>query len=250
MFHVKHLPSQPIEPDAVTASLGRIGITVSPLQAGMLAAHANLVLEANEQLNLTRITEPRAVLALHIVDSLAFLPLAGPLTGRIVDIGSGAGFPGIPLAILGYDVVLCESVRKKAAFLESTVEALELPIRVAPLRAEEMAASEPASAEVVIARAVSSLAALVELAAPLLRKGGRLLALKGSPAEAEIEEAQLAAGICGLEAAAGCSYELPTGEARSLFIYTKIAQPRLKLPRRPGMAQRHPLVCDLRRDKP
>ena len=63
-------------------------------------------------------------------------------------------------------------------------------------------------------------------------------------------EAQLAAGICGLEAAAGCSYGLPTGEARSLFIYTKIAQPRLKLPRRPGMAQRHPLVCDLRRDKP
>lgn len=240
MFHVKPFHTH-FTPDEVTVALSQAGVQASPDQASKLAAHAELVLKLNERLNLTRIVDHEDVLVLHIVDSLAFVPLIGPLRGNVLDIGSGAGFPGIPLAIMGHSVSLCESIRKKAAALEEIVGALALTVTVFPRRAEELAASSPAAFDVVTARAVSGLGALIELAAPLLSQGGRLVALKGMPEAQETERADRVAEICGMSLVSMVRYELPRGEARTVFEYRKVARAKIELPRRPGLAQRAPL---------
>lgn len=239
MFHVKHDPT-PLESNAVRARLAPLGLTLTDRQTDLLVRHAELVLEHNQYLNLTRITEPENVIDLHIVDSLSFLPHVETPGGRWLDIGSGAGYPGIPLAILGYDVTLCESVKKKAAFLATAVSDLGLATEVLPLRAEEVAVANPGSFDVVIARAVSSLPALVELASPLLRPGGCLIAMKGRPEAAERENVLAACAIVGMKPKQETDYQLPNGDLRSVFVYTRTGKARVSLPRRPGMAQRQP----------
>lgn len=242
MFHVKHLTeSFDLTPESVRAACEGAEVPVSLVQAAAMVKHARLVVDANTRMNLTRLTTPEEVLSLHIVDSVAFLPLVAPLAGRVIDIGSGAGYPGIPLAILNADVTLCESVKKKAAFLESVVRELGLPCDVEPLRAEELAAARPADASVVVARAVSSTAALIELAAPLLRTRGRLIALKGVPDEEELGQAMRAASLCGMRQQSRTEYTLPTAELRTVLVFEKVARARIGLPRRPGTAQRQPL---------
>lgn len=242
MFHVKHLSSpEAIDAADVQARLGVIGVSATEEQSARIARHAALVAVANTRMNLTRITGRDEVLALHIVDSLAFIEHCEPLTGDIVDIGSGAGYPGILLSILGYDVSLCESVKKKAAFLAECVADLGLNATVQAVRAEELALSAPRSADVVIARAVSALPSLIELAAPLLREGGRLVALKGNPEDSELASAENASPMCGMVQTAVRGYALPSGEERTLFVYERRGPTRLTLPRRPGMAQRQPL---------
>lgn len=242
MFHVKH-PNDSFElcPANVADAVRSVGVAVTLAQADLLLRHAELVLEANQYMNLTRITAAQAVLSLHIVDSLAFLPHVEPLTGRVVDIGSGAGYPGVPLAILGSEMILCESVKKKAAFLESASAALGLGATVRPLRAEELAGVSPGSANTVIARAVSATGALLELAAPLLQAAGRLIALKGTPDDEELERAARVAKLCGMTESTRASYVLPTGEQRTVLVFEKSGEPLLPLPRRPGAAQREPL---------
>lgn len=217
------------------------GVLVSADEAGLLARHAELVQIANERLNLTRITTDDGMLALHIVDSLAFLPLTGPLTGTVIDVGSGAGYPGIPLAVIGCDVVMCESVQKKAVFLRECLEELGVNAVVEGVRAEELALRAPAIADVVVARAVSALASLVELASPLLRNGGRLIALKGPGSSAEAAAGRSAAGRCGMVEESETAYTLPSGEARTVVVYRRQGEAAIQLPRRPGMAQKHPL---------
>lgn len=242
MFHVKHLiDSFDLSPGCVREACARADVTVSSEQAEALVKHAGLVLEANTRMNLTRITTTEEVISLHVVDSVAFLPLVAPLVGRVVDIGAGAGYPGIPLAIVGADVTLCESVKKKAAFLESAVDEIGLSCVVEPVRAEELATARPASADVVVARAVSSIAALVELAAPLLRSGGRLIALKGVPNDDERARGIAASAMCGLSEQSFIRYGLPSGECRTVVVFEKTGRPRISLPRRPGTAQRQPL---------
>ncbi len=242
MFHVKHLDhSLGLTPASVIRAISSVGVAVSPRQAELLISHAELVVEVNARINLTRLTEPEDVLWLHIVDSLAFLPMLAPLSGRVVDIGSGAGYPGVPLAILGSTVTLCESVKKKALFLEDVVSELALSASVKPLRAEELADQEPAAADFVVARAVSATASLVELAAPLLRIGGRLIALKGVPTADELGAGAAAADSCGMVPLKHSEYALPGGEQRTVLVYEKVKSPSVHLPRRPGAAQRQPL---------
>ncbi len=242
MFHVKH-SAHPEQIDATTVKvrLQAVGVDASEHQCEQIARHSLMVLEANARMNLTRITAAEDVLALHIVDSVAFLAHCEPLTGWIVDIGSGAGYPGIPLSILGREICLCESIKKKAAFLQQCVDDLGLDATVAPVRAEELSLSAPRSASIVIARAVSALPSLVELSSPLLRDGGRLVALKGTPDASELAAAATAARMCGMTVLSRTEYALPTGEARTLFVFERRGTPRLSLPRRPGMAQRQPL---------
>jgi 16S rRNA (guanine527-N7)-methyltransferase len=226
----------------IVDALERAEVRVTSAQAVMLARHAHLVELANRTMNLTRITAVEDVLERHVVDSLAFLRYAPTLGGRIADLGSGAGYPGIPLSIMGFDITLCESVKKKAAFLMSVVEELALPARVVAVRAEDLALEERNCYNVVVARALSALPSLVELAAPLLKKDGLLVALKGTPDPSEQAAGQYAASVCGMEVVGNDCYSLPGGEQRSVFVYQRVANPRVRLPRRPGMAQRNPLT--------
>ncbi len=242
MFHVKHEESAVgIDVARVMAVLQSCGVDPTWEQATLLARHAEFVREANRHVNLTRITDPEDVVHLHIADSLMFVSFVAPLKGLILDVGSGAGYPGIPLAIMGYDVQLCESVGKKAAFLAESVESLGLSVQVHAVRAEEFAARAPGRCDVVVFRAVSSLASLVELASPLLRQHGRAIALKAAIADDERSAGDRAAVLCGMKFVDEQRYALPSGENRTVLTYERTGSARTGLPRRPGLAQNHPL---------
>lgn len=194
-------------------------------------------------MNLTRIAGPESFVRLHLIDSLLPARLIDQPAGRVIDLGSGAGYPGIPLAIVGWDMSLCDSVRKKAAFLRDCVASLGLNVPVIDLRAEIIAERTPGAYGAVIARAVSSLSSLLELSSPLLRDGGLLLAMKGTPSADELNRGRAVCPLTGMTERRAVAYALPGGgESRTLLVYEKTGKPRTALPRRPGLAQRQPLA--------
>jgi 16S rRNA (guanine527-N7)-methyltransferase len=162
-----------------------LGIDLSSEQAAKLIAHLDLLDEWNERMNLTAIRDREQQLTRHVLDSLSVRPhLRGT---RLADVGSGAGFPGIPLAIVApqFHMALIESTGKKCRFLEHVRDALVLPnVEVVQARAE---AHQPAVRyDTVLARAVGSIAELVRVAGPMVGGGGRLLAMKGRLPEDEL----------------------------------------------------------------
>jgi 16S rRNA (guanine527-N7)-methyltransferase len=243
---VKHAERRPttVDAESVRSALDAAGVPVSLEQAEALAHHADLVLAANERMNLTAIKDVQEFVELHIVDSLAAVheAVGGP-EGPMVDIGTGGGYPGIPLAIVtGRPCVLLEATQKKAVFLEEVVETIGLPgVSVVNARAEEYADASPGFFSLAVVRGVGELATVVELAAPLLRVGGRLLAYKGRPPADELDRGARAAKLCGMAIRSERRYELPSGHQRVAIVYEKIAEPTVRLPRRPGMAAKRPL---------
>ena len=212
----------------------------------VMLQHLRLVLEANETTNLTRISSFDEGVLLHIEDSLAGLPevQASP-EGLLVDLGSGAGFPGIPLAIATKrPTLLVESVGKKAALLKGFAEQLGLSeqVEVYGGRAEELAVERPGQAAVVTARAVSKLGSLMELASPLLMHGGRLVCYKANVDDDEERVARAIQSKVGMEFCSVRDFVLSDGETRrSIWVFQKTAEPTILLPRKNGMAQRKPL---------
>ncbi len=242
MFHVK--PSGTALPsiERIRAALDCAGIGATEEQLQQLAAHAAVVLDANTTTNLTRITEPNDFVRLHILDSLMPLTFVDLLQGSVIDIGAGAGFPGIPLAIMGAEVTLCEARQKKAVLLERWSKELHLDVVVHAIRAEELIVSG-GGFQWVIARAVSSLSSLVELAAPLLKPGGCLVAMKGVRDSEEEARGVKVAGMAGLVVGAVHEYLLPNGpERRTIYILRRENPPQVVLPRRAGLAQKQPLA--------
>lgn len=187
----------------------------------------------------------------HIADSLTALDVPGvPEARRIGDLGSGAGLPGLVLAIAlpEAQVTLVESVGKKCAWMEATAERLRLAnAHVVWARAEEWEEGHGAC-DVVTARALGSLAVLCEYAAPLLREGGVLVAWKGAVDEAEEADGLAAAEVLGLERSAVLPvWPYPGSERRTLHVFRKTGPTAAGYPRRPGMAAKRPLSARLRR---
>lgn len=242
MFHVKHSDdTAPLTVHLVRSMLGTAGISVSDLQVEALTDHGNRVLRANNTINLTAVIEPEAFVRLHIIDSLLPLRMVEKAPGATLDMGTGAGYPGIPWAISGTSVVLCEATKKKAALLEQWAKDLPVVVEVVPMRAEEYAEVARGRFDTVVARAVSALPSLLELSSPLLRVGGQLVAMKGTPSVEEITHAEHAARHLGMSPIGMMEYTLPTGgEQRTLCVYEKVGEPSMQLPRRPGLAQRRP----------
>ncbi len=167
--------------------------------------HVQLLLGWNEAINLTAIRDPAEIARLHVVDSLSAVPLLRARgVQRILDLGTGGGFPGIPLAIaLGAEVLLVDSVGKKAAFLRAAAHAVAevLPVpHLVPVQARAEALASGQDRErwpIVTVRAVAALADLVELAFPLLVEGGALVAWKRGSLDEELRPAELAAEALG-----------------------------------------------------
>jgi 16S rRNA (guanine527-N7)-methyltransferase len=183
----------------------------------------------------------------HIADSLTALEVPGvPEARRIADLGSGAGLPGLVLAIAlpEAEVALVESVGKKCAWMEATVERLGLTnARVVCARVEEWDDGRGAY-DVVTARALGALAVVCEYAAPLLREGGVLVAWKGAVDEVEEADGLAAAAALGLERDAVLAVEPYAGsERRTLHIFRKVAPTPERYPRRAGMAAKRPLTA-------
>lgn len=220
-------------------------INLSNEQIGRCLDHLSLVIEANEKMNLTRILNVDDALVLHILDSLLLLkPLEVSPEGRFLDMGTGAGFPGIPLAIAsGRHGVLLDSVRKKVNAVQSFIDTLRLDgAQVIHDRIEHYALSNGGSFSCVVARALASLPVLVEYASPYLELGGLFVVTKGRPEEDELTSGYSAAEICGLDLIDLMSIELPHALGhREILVFEKIGRPQIKLPRAVGLAKKSPL---------
>lgn len=242
---MKHLNTKAYR-ERLTSLADAAGIELTDDQARRMLDHASWVVEQNRTLNLTSITEPDDVVRLHVLDSLLALSETKESSpGPIADLGTGAGFPGVPLAIAsGREAVLIDSVAKKSAALQSYLESSGLSpvIRATPGRAEELSAELEARFTVVTFRAVAPLPSLVELATPLLMPGGRLVALKGALDEDELKQGEAAGKIVGLDLTSVRSSALPEkGETRTLVVFTRCRESTIDLPRRTGRAQKRPL---------
>lgn len=209
---------------------------VEPALGARLAVYGAMLLDANRRTNLTGAKDAPA-LAQHILDALS---LVSEISGRLVDIGSGGGLPGIPLAIAtGVEIVLVEAVTKKAAFLERALRELGLAGTVAAGRAEALA-HDPHCREqfaVATARAVGTAPSVAELTVPFLRIGGRALLQRGAMEPAERQAVEDAAPMLG----ARFIEERPLAGDRRILILEKTAPTPSRFPRRVGVAQKRPL---------
>jgi 16S rRNA (guanine527-N7)-methyltransferase len=232
--------------DEMTLAFG-----LDAVQADALDHYLDLVLGWRRG-NVTAVRTRAAAIDLLLGDSLALLdvPVLAAAGPRWLDLGAGAGVPGIPLAVAcpSTELTLLDSVARKCAFLKAAVAAVGLAGRadVVCARSEAYAASGASGREafdVVLVRAVGSLAIVVELAAPLLAVGGALLAVKTVPgAERESAAGEAAAGRCGLSAAAIVPLSRSPLHESACVVYTKLAAAPDWLPRRPGLAARRPLA--------
>lgn len=222
------------------------GLTLSEHQIDQFRHLYALLLEGNQKMNLTRITEERDVVVKHFLDSLSLLKVYDEPTVRLVDVGAGAGFPALPLLIArpAWSAVLVESVQKKARFIEETAQILGLSATVLPKRAEDVG-RDPAYRDrfdLAVARAVSELSVLSELCLPLVRHGGFFAAYKGGDLETELSEARNAIRKLGGVLQEVVTLELPEGAgARTLVLIEKQGGTPAAYPRPAGVPQRKKL---------
>ncbi|HEX4806836.1 MAG TPA: 16S rRNA (guanine(527)-N(7))-methyltransferase RsmG [Conexibacter sp.] len=193
----------------------------------------------------TTVRDPAEAVHVHVADALVALELDEVrAAGRIADLGAGAGFPGLPLAVAlpAAEVALVESVARKCAFIRAAAETAGLTnVEVVPERAESWQAGL-GTCDVVTARAVAPLAVLAEYAAPLLREGGALVAWKGRRDEREERDAAAAAAELGMALEdVRPVHPYPGVEHRHLTVLRKLAPTPARFPRRPGMARKRPL---------
>jgi 16S rRNA (guanine527-N7)-methyltransferase len=200
------------------ASLLPAGLPNRDLVVASAAAHLELIVEANRSFNLTRITSPREAAIKHVLDSVLPWRLFAP-AGHVLDAGTGAGYPGIPLALTLPSVrfTLSESVGKKTRFVASAVRQLGLAnVEVIGIRAEEVLRDR--RADIVTARAVAPIRRLVATLAPSLKRGTRVLLYKGPDVAAEISEAAQELAKAKLRCEIVHAYELPDGLGRRTIV--------------------------------
>jgi 16S rRNA (guanine527-N7)-methyltransferase len=204
------------------------------------------ILEANKTTNLTRITSPEAARVLHIEDSLIGLDeLNKAPEGLYGDLGSGGGFPGVPLAIAtGRETILVDSVKKKMNIVQGVIDSLDEVscITTSSERIEDLARQYPEKFSVLTARALSRLNSLLELASPLLKQGGQLICYKAQLSGEELNEALALEKLLGMKLVSKREVILSDNESkRTILVFEKISHPRIALPRRVGLAQKQPL---------
>jgi 16S rRNA (guanine527-N7)-methyltransferase len=238
----------PVTIDLQTLLNEKLGITLSQQQLNAFSLYETELLEWNEKFNLTAIRDSDGVRVKHFLDSLTcLLEMKTKPPSRLIDIGTGAGFPGIPLRLLypNMQLTLVESVGKKAGFCSHIVEKLGLShVEVLTLRAEEVGQlkNHREKYDWAVARAVASLPILLEYLLPLVRVGGSMLAQKGESAHSEAQTAEKASRILGGRLKHITPVTLPgVVEERFLVVYDKVAATPSQYPRRVGLPAKSPL---------
>lgn len=223
------------------------GIALTPAQQRSFCCYYELLLAANAKVNLTAVTDPQGMAVKHVIDSLLCYRPEVFDGASLIDVGSGAGFPGVPLKIV-YAVsslILLESQQKKVNFLLSLVQTLALAqVSVVHARAEE-AARRPELRErfgVAVARAVAPLNVLAELCLPFVKPGGYCVALKGGNYQAELASAQRAIALLGGTVDLVKNVRLPGLDHERAIVYIKkTGVTPARFPRRPGLPAKRPL---------
>lgn len=244
----------------LTSGAAQLGLNLLPPQLAAFETYTHELLAWNDQFNLTAITEPEQVEIRHYLDSLALIPALATLEGvpiqvflsrpvKAVDVGAGAGFPGLALRILWPRLRLClmEATAKKVRFMEHMTARLALTdVQLVHGRAEELALREPhrAGYDLVVARAVAALPTLVEYLLPLAKRGGRVVAFKGTAAHEEALAAEQAIHMLGGQITKLIPVEVPgLAETRVLVVIDKVAQTPDGYPRGRGLPKKRPLGC-------
>ena len=220
------------------------GIVLEKDAAAQFAEYADFLCEYNAHTNLTAITEPQDIENKHFIDSLIFA--AQPeVRGSLLDVGSGAGFPGVPAKIVcpALSLALLESNGKKARFLQQLAARLGLEAQILHMRAEDAAhmAEYRERFDTVTARAVAQMNVLCEYCLPFVRPGGYFIAMKSSAAAGEIGQAAAAIETLGGALAAQREYTLPDGVRRTLVLVQKRSATPQKYPRNPAAIKKRAL---------
>ncbi|PNY97296.1 16S rRNA (guanine(527)-N(7))-methyltransferase RsmG [Mammaliicoccus sciuri] len=225
------------------------GITLSDKQISQFETYFEMLVEWNEKINLTAVTEKEEVYLKHFFDSVTpsfYIDFNEIET--ICDVGAGAGFPSIPLKIVypRLQITIVDSLNKRIKFLNELAASLDLDkVNFVHDRAETFGKSQQyrESFDLVTARAVARLSVLSELCLPLVKKGGQFVALKGSQGNEELEDAQFAISVLGGEVKTVNEFTLPLEESmRQIITIDKLRQTPKKYPRKPGTPNKEPLT--------
>ena len=237
-----------MKPEEFYVHLADLGFSLTDRQKEQYERYFELLIEWNEKINLTAITDKDEVYLKHFYDSIAPI-LQGLIENqpiRLLDIGAGAGFPSLPMKILfpELDVTIIDSLNKRINFLHLLAEELGLSgVHFYHGRAEDFAQDKAfrAQFDLVTARAVARMQVLSELTIPYLKVGGRLLALKASNAPEELEEAKNALNLLFSKVENNLQYELPNGDPRYITVVEKKKETPNEYPRKAGMPNKRPL---------
>ena len=226
----------------LTAGLPQLGLDLTETQIDTLCGFGAAVVRQNEVMNLTAITEPEAVAKLHLLDSLSVLATRDLAGKTLIDVGCGAGFPGVPLAIAcpQAKVTLLDSLGKRVKWLEATLPQLGITAECVTARAEEAVATRRESYDFATSRAVARLNILLELTAPYVKVGGAVLAMKGAAAAEELAECAGAIKKLGLKVEEVKEFPID-GTAHAVIVLRKIAPTPKQYPRRFAKIKQSPL---------
>ena len=227
-------------------NVDKLGINLSEIQLKQFYSYMNLLIEWNKKINLTAITEPDEIILKHFVDSLTISKYISDGT-NVVDVGTGAGFPGIPLKIVRQDVdiTLLDSLQKRINFLDEVINELNLEkITTVHSRVEDFGKNKKYREEFDIAtsRAVANLSTLSEYLLPLVKVGGKVISMKGSLIQEELENSKNAIKILGGQIEKVDEFDLPNSDiSRNIVLIDKIKNTPNRYPRKAGEPSKKPL---------
>ena len=228
--------------NTLKSGLTPLGLSLSEETADTLCAFGEAVVEQNKVMNLTAITEPEQVAKLHLLDSLTLLTITDLAGKRMIDVGCGAGFPGVPVKIAcpQVELTLLDSLGKRMQWLETILPTLGVEAECVTARAEEAVATRRESYDIATSRAVARLNILLELTAPYVKVGGKVLAMKAAATEEELAEAKNAIQKLGLRVEQVAT--VPVGDtAHTVIVLEKIAPTPAQYPRRYAKIKQSPL---------
>ena len=225
----------------LSAGLPLLGLELAEETKDTLCAFGRAMVKQNEVMNLTGITDDKGVANLHLLDSLTVMT-CGEMQGKtLIDVGCGAGFPGVPLAIAsGANVTLLDSLGKRMKWLEEILPQLGIQAECVTARAEEAVATRRETYDFATSRAVARLNILLELTAPYVKVGGKVLAMKGALAQEELAECGNAIRKLGLKLEAVKEFPID-GTSHAVIVLRKVAPTPKQYPRRFAKIKQSPL---------
>ena len=228
--------------ETLKEGLPKLELSLSDETCKTLCDFGQAVIRQNEVMNLTAITDPAQVAKLHLLDSLSLLTLADLRGKKIIDVGCGAGFPGVPVKIACPEakLTLLDSLGKRMHWLEEILPALGVDATCITARAEEAVSTCREQYHVATSRAVARLNILLELTAPYVKVGGLVLAMKGTAAEEELQESANAISKLGLKTEKVATFPID-GTAHTVIVLRKVAPTPARYPRRYAKIKQNPL---------